>query len=94
MNSLTVLNNTWMLGYCNDDPVRPHLSIMFRTSKGREVWALEDYETGVINAIVCVAYTTWFLQLNRNLKILVNSDGKIALILLSELCAPCWQDID
>ena len=57
MNQLLLLNGTWLLGHCNDDPVRPHLSIQFRTSSGREVYALEDEETGIILAVVCVAYT-------------------------------------
>ena len=57
VDKLTVLNNTWMLGYVSDDPVRPHLSALFRTDKGREVYALTDEDTGVIKAIVCVAYT-------------------------------------
>lgn len=57
MDQLTVLNETYLLGYCNDDPVRPHLSIQFRTSSGREVYALEDENTGIIKAMVCVAYT-------------------------------------
>lgn len=68
-----------MLGYCNDDPVRPHLSIMFRTSKGREVWALEDYETGVINAIVCVAYTDVVPTTEQELEDFSKPDGKIAI---------------
>ena len=58
MDQLTVLNGTYLLGVCSDDPVRPHLSIQFRTSSGREVWALEDDVTGIIKAVVCVAYTT------------------------------------
>lgn len=57
MNQLTLLNETLLLGHCNDDPVRPHLSIQFRTSSGREVYALEDEDTGIIQAVVCVAYT-------------------------------------
>jgi hypothetical protein len=57
MKQLLLLNETWLLGYCSDDPVRPELSIDFRTSSGREVYALEDEDTGVIDGIVCVAYT-------------------------------------
>lgn len=44
----------WSLGYCKDDPVRPHLSLGWRTQKGREVYGLE--EEGDIVAVICVAY--------------------------------------
>ena len=44
----------WSLGYCRDDPVRPHISLAWRTQKGRQVYGLE--EEGDIVAMVCVAY--------------------------------------
>lgn len=46
----------WKLGHCKDDPVRPHLPLAWRAQKGREVWGLER-EDGVIDAVICVAYT-------------------------------------
>ena len=38
------------------DPVRPELSLAFRLSPGRQVYAL--VEEGVYKAAICVAYTT------------------------------------
>lgn len=38
-----------------DDPVRPHLTVDFRTSCGREVYCLKDKDD--ISAVICVAYT-------------------------------------
>jgi hypothetical protein len=42
--------------YIGDDPVRPELSMEFRTTAGREVYSY-IYE-GEIASVVCVAYTT------------------------------------
>jgi len=39
----------------NDDPVRPHLSVDFRTAPGREIYCLNEDDD--IKAIICVAYT-------------------------------------
>ena len=41
--------------YSQDDPVRPHLSAEFRTTSGREMWALVQDTT--VDACICVAYT-------------------------------------
>ena len=41
----------------NDDPVRPHLSANFRTSLGREAFALYNNDTDEIRAVICCAYT-------------------------------------
>jgi hypothetical protein len=41
----------------NKDPVRPELSIEFRTGVGREVFALKD-ESGEYKAFCCLATTT------------------------------------
>lgn len=41
-----------------DDPVRPRFTYEWRTSPGREVWVLENDATGVIDAVLCVAFTT------------------------------------
>ena len=42
--------------YISDDPVRPELSMTFRTQDGREVYALYN-EDNTIKSIICVAYT-------------------------------------
>jgi hypothetical protein len=41
-----------------DDPVRPRFTYEWRTSPGREIWVLENDDTGVIDAVLCVAFTT------------------------------------
>ena len=46
----------WKLGYCRDDPVRPHLPLAWRASAGRGVYGLESDE-GIIEAVICVGYT-------------------------------------
>ena len=46
----------WKLGYCKDDPVRPHLSLSWRVQSGREVYGLESNK-GDIDAVICVGYT-------------------------------------
>lgn len=46
----------WKLGYCKDDPVRPHLPLAWRVQAGREVYGLENDE-GIIEAVICVGYT-------------------------------------
>lgn len=44
--------------YLKDDPVRPHIPLHWRISKGREVYGLfEDELPRVIKAVICVAYT-------------------------------------
>ena len=49
--------------YIIDDPVRPHLSAEYRTTQGREMWALyrdqyaADQPSPAPLAIICVAYT-------------------------------------
>ena len=39
--------------YISDDPVRPELSMTFRTQDGREVYALYN-EDNTIKSIICV----------------------------------------
>ena len=50
--------------YAQDDPVRPHLTADYRTTEGREMWALYEDKYAVAHepsndplAIICVAYT-------------------------------------
>lgn len=54
---LVQIRDDWRLGHCTDDPVRPHLPLAWRVSKGREVYGLED-ENSVLQAVICVAYCT------------------------------------
>ena len=55
---MTLINATtdFYLNFIKDDPVRPHLPMMWRVSNGREVYALED-EDGDLRAMICVSYT-------------------------------------
>ena len=46
----------WKLGYCKDDPVRPHLPLSWRVQAGREVYGLESKE-GTVEAVICVGET-------------------------------------
>ena len=39
-----------------DDPVRPHINTKWRTSPGKEVYALFD-ENQNVRSVICVAYT-------------------------------------
>ena len=55
------------------DPVRPHLDIMFRTSKGREIFGLMNSDISrqmffrrCSLAICCVAYCMKYLKPNKN----------------------------
>lgn len=50
--------------YVKDDPVRGHLTAEYRTSQGREMWALYDDKYAIADdpseqprAIICTAYT-------------------------------------
>lgn len=54
---LRLANDDWTLGIVRDDPVRGHLPMHWRVTDGREVYVLEDEDTGVARAAVCVAYT-------------------------------------
>lgn len=41
----------------SDDPVRPHIPATQRTNGNRKVLVLENDQTGVIDAVICVAFT-------------------------------------
>tara|TARA_B110000503_G_C7125298_1_gene404318 strand:- start:1156 stop:1659 length:504 start_codon:yes stop_codon:yes gene_type:complete len=50
--------------YIQGDPVRPHLTAEYRTTKGRQVWALFEDQYAIAHvpvttplAVICVAYT-------------------------------------
>ena len=40
-----------------DDPVRPRFTYEWRTSSGRQVWVWENPESGIVDAVICAAYT-------------------------------------
>ena len=68
------------------DPVRPHLSIEFRTSKGREIFGLMNSDIGrgdgsfvdVPLAICCVAYCNEVPKNEQELDDFSTPDGSIA----------------
>ena len=52
----------------NEDPVRPHLSLDFRTSYGRQIYGLE-YDNN-IEGIVCVAFTDEIPHTEKELELM------------------------
>lgn len=60
----------------NDDPVRPHLSVDFRTAPGREIYCLNEDDD--IKAIICVAYTNEVPIDESELEKLTQEHGEIA----------------
>lgn len=60
-----------------EDPVRPELSLEFRLSKGREIYALREHGEEY-SAFVCVAYTNAVPASNSDLEDMSEFDGKIA----------------
>jgi len=65
MLKLISSSDSWHL--FKDDPVRPHLTALFRTAPGREAFVLEDDDTGEPRAVICVAYTNQVPQDEREL---------------------------
>ncbi len=61
----------------NKDPVRPELSIEFRTSYGREVYGLRN-KNDLYVAFMCVAYTDNIPSSTNELDIFISSDNYIA----------------
>jgi len=60
----------------DDDPVRPHLSVDFRTAPGREIYCLNEDDD--IKAIICVAYTNEVPIDENELEKLTQEHGEIA----------------
>jgi hypothetical protein len=56
-NMLKNVNTDYYLNFIKDDPVRPHLPMLWRVQNNREVYVLEDPETSTVEAMICVAYT-------------------------------------
>lgn len=78
MSELIKLNHSdWLLGYCKDDPVRPHLELAWRADKGREVYALQN-DAGELDAVICVAYCTAVPENEQQLDELSNVNGNVA----------------
>jgi hypothetical protein len=77
---MTLINATTdhYLNFIKDDPVRPHLPMVWRISNGREVYALED-EEGELRAMICVAYTNEVPKDEGELDRLSTPEGDIAI---------------
>ena len=58
-----------------DDPIRPELDNIFRTTKGRKIFGLLYHKE--IQGVVCVAYTTDVPITIEELDHMSNVDGKI-----------------
>lgn len=54
---LTIIDSHELWYLFNDDPVRPHLNASFRTSLGRQAFALYNDNETKIRAVICCAYT-------------------------------------
>ena len=52
----------------NEDPVRPHLNLDFRTSYGRQIYGLE-YDSN-IEGIVCIAFTDEIPHTEKELELM------------------------
>ena len=61
----------------NKDPVRPELSVEFRTEGGREVFGLKD-DHGKFKAFLCMARTTDIPANTKELDSLTSITGRIA----------------
>ena len=60
-----------------EDPVRPELTVEFRTSPGRTIYALVN-DQGERAATICVAYTKMVPTTTRELDRFTDPDGHIA----------------
>lgn len=60
-----------------EDPVRPELTVEFRTSPGRTIYALLN-DQGERAATICVAYTKMVPTTTRELERFTDPDGHIA----------------
>ena len=54
---LRIIDSAELWYLFNDDPVRPHLNASFRTSLGRQAFALYNDDETKIRAVICCAYT-------------------------------------
>jgi hypothetical protein len=62
----------------NKDPVRPELSVEFRTSKSREVYGLRNSD-GAFISFMCVAYVTNVPTTTEELDLFSSPVGRIAI---------------
>ena len=60
------------------DPVRPELSLQFRTKDGRQMYALQD-ETGKNVAVVCIAYCKFVPKSIDELKKFTDPTGEVVI---------------
>ena len=75
---LIQIKDDWNIGHCADDPVRGHLPLAYRISNGREVYALQN-EDSIVQAVICVAYTTEVPTNEQELTEFSTPDGDIAI---------------
>ena len=71
--------------YVLDDPVRAHITAEFRTTQGRQVWALYEDQYAVADepsdhplAIICVAYTNAIPKNELELDWFSSASGELA----------------
>ena len=60
-----------------DDPVRPELDNIFRTSNGRKIFGLKY--SSEIHGVICVAYTDDIPTTIKELDLMSKDEGKIAI---------------
>lgn len=65
--------------YIKDDPIRPHLSIEFRTINGREIYALENFADGRVQSVLCMAYSTRIPINEQELSLYSSPSGEMAI---------------
>ena len=53
---LEIVDTDALIGFAKDDPVRPHISEIFRVSENRTMFALLNEDTFDIRAMICVAW--------------------------------------
>lgn len=46
-----------LIGFLNDDPVRPDIPIAVRIANNKSAYVLFNFDTNCVEAVVCVAYT-------------------------------------
>ena len=56
------------LDIIKDDPVRPHIKAEWRIQNSRQVFVLENDDTGKIDAVVCVAFMDEIPTCEENMK--------------------------
>jgi hypothetical protein len=50
------VRSDYYLNFIKDDPVRPHLPVVWRVDPNREVFVFENNETSEVQAVICAAF--------------------------------------